>query len=277
MRVVEELAVDAQLGLGPDFFEKQALAPAGVGDDEVGKLICEGFRAELVDLLRIGIIPGGRSSVSYVMVDPQKGTRTKFPYRDSLPAICWDKEKKQAIASAKVLHLDGTQYENALSAAKIAKENGILVSLDGCSMQKENEKNRALAAMSDILIMNARYPYRVAGTDNLEDALRYFGSLGPKTVISTAGSTGCAALLEGKIIRFPSFPVKAVDTTGAGDVFHGAFLARTLEGADTVECIRYASAASALKCTQIGGRAGIPTRAEVLHFLGQNSSWSPSM
>lgn len=240
---------------------------ANLGDDEVGRLIRRGFEEEEVDLSSVVTVPGGRSSVSYVMVDTAKGTRTKFPYRDELPPIEWNATQREALRTAEILHLDGTHYENALTAARLAKEYGTLISLDGCSMQKDNAKNRALAAMADILIMNARYPYRVAETDDLESALHYFGSLGPAVVISTGGSEGCTALLHGKIVHFPSFSVKAVDTTGAGDVFHGAFLSQYLSGASVEVCIRYASATSALKCMEMGGRSGIPTREKVLSFL----------
>ena len=84
--------------------------------------------------------------------------------------------------------------------------------------------------------------------------------IGKKVVITTGGKEGCWAFLDGRTVHFPAYPVQAVDTTGAGDVFHGAFLARWLETEDTVSAIRFASAVSALKCLRPGGRSGIPDR-----------------
>lgn len=241
-----------------------------LGDDETGDLILEEFRRQRVGTSTVERIPGGRSSVSYVMVNPNTGSRTKFPYRDSLPPIIWTQERKELIADASVLHLDGTKYEDALNAARLARESGVTVSLDGCSMQWENEKNLELVSMVDILIMNARYPGRVSGWEDPEKALRYFATLGPRVLVSTQGSSGCIALLGSEIVRFPAFPVDAIDTTGAGDVFHGAFLAEYLRGASIPDCVRYASAVAAIKCTHIGGRAGVPTDEEARGFLREH-------
>lgn len=246
---------------------------ANLGDDGTGDRILEGFQQYGVNTGCIRRIAGGRSSSSVVMVDPAKGTRTKFPYRDNLPAVGFDEEQRAMLKHAKILHLDGTNYENAVRAASLAKEYGVMVSLDGCSMQKDNEKNRRLAAMADILIMNARYPRRVSECQEMRKAMEYMASLGAQVVISTAGKDGCYAYLEGKVRCFPVFSVNAVDTTGAGDVFHGAFLTAYLEEKDIRKCIRFASAVSALKCLKFGGRAGIPSREEALAFLKKQEPW----
>ena len=240
---------------------------AHLGDDATGEKIRQDFQTYGMDVSGIRRIPGGRSSSSVVMVDPEKGTRTKFPYRDDLPPITWDEKQRELLRQAKVLHLDGTQYDNAMTAATLAKEYGVIVSLDGCSMQKDHEKNRRLAAMADILIMNARYPKKVSGKDEIQEAMLEMAALGSKIVISTAGKDGCYAVMDGKVHHFSAFSVEAMDTTGAGDVFHGAFLTAWLEGNDVRECIRFASAVSALKCRKLGGRAGIPTRQEAEAFL----------
>ncbi len=67
--------------------------------------------------------------------------------------------------------------------------------------------------------------------------------------------------------RSPAFPVKAVDTLGAGDVFHGAFALALAEGRDAPAAMRFGSAAAALKCSRLGGSTGAPTRAEVEAFM----------
>ena len=241
---------------------------AHVGDDAAGRKILDGFREFGVDISLMRVIPGGRSSTSYVMVNPASGSRTKFPYRDQLPPLPFDDEQKQAIGNAAALHLDGTQYENALRGARIAREAGVLVSLDGCSRQKDNEKNLTLAECADILIMNAVYPFTVSGKGTPEEALRFFAGLGKKqAIIMTAGAKGSFAWLNGGMCHVPACPVQAVDTTGAGDVYHGAFLCRYLETGDTLESIRFASAVAALKCLKPGGRSGIPAREQALNLM----------
>lgn len=256
-----------------------ACARLGVAAAMVGYLGADDTGGEIIGLLqRDGVntdavtrLPGRRSSVSYVMVNPANASRTKFPYPDALPAIQWDAAQRRVVENARVLHLDGTQYENALAAAQIAKKAGVTVSLDGCSMQQDNEKNRRLASLADILIMNAKYPLRVAECDNYEQALLRMAGWGPRVVIGTQGEQGCVAVIEGETVRIPAYGVAAVDTTGAGDVFHGAFLAGWLQGMPLLENIRFAAAASALKCTKIGGRAGIPTREQALALVRQNA------
>ena len=240
---------------------------ANLGDDPAGDQILAEFEHYGVDVRGIERIAGGRSSTSYVMVNPQRGTRTKFPYRDNLPPLALDTGRQQLLRHAQVLHLDGTQYDNALAAATLAKRYGVTVSLDGCSVQADNRQNLQLASMADILIVNAKYPFRVTGRDSLTDAMRDLAALGEKkAVIATFGSDGCYAWLDGGLAHFTAAAVQAVDTTGAGDVFHGAYLAAYLQGKDTRACIRFAAATAALKCLHVGGRKGIPTYAQAEAF-----------
>ena len=245
---------------------------ANLGDDPVGDRIFDGFLREGVQTELIRRIPGGRSSTSYVMVNPENGSRTKFPYRDQLPALRFTDEIRAALAGARILHLDGTQYENALRAARLAKELGITVSLDACSMQEDNEKNWELASLADILIANEKYPRRLTGKDSVEEALAVMAKLGPKVLASTAGSRGCWYVRDGCVKHLPAFEIRAVDTTGAGDTFHGAFLACWLTRPDPEYYLRFASAAAALKCLKRGGRAGIPDRAAAEAFLSRNGA-----
>lgn len=208
---------------------------------------------------------------SFVMVDPKSGSRTKFPQRDFNPPIDWTQNLKDVIKNCSVVHLDGTHYENALNAAKIAKEYGVTVSLDGCSMQTDNEKNRTLATLADILIMNSKYPLRVSGKPTYNEALIEMSAWGRKKIVGcTLGEDGSKFLIDGEVVDFPSFKApKVVDTTGCGDVFHGSFLSAYVSGMDLGTCIRFASATASCKCAVPGGRAGIPDRKTVLKMIGE--------
>lgn len=207
---------------------------------------------------------------SFVMVNPASGSRTKFPERDVNPPIEWTPELKDAIRNASILHLDGTNWENAYEAASIARDYGVMVSLDGCSMQSDNTRNRKLASMADCLIMNKKYPLRVTGVSDYDDALLEISSWGSGIVMCTLGEDGVKAVIDGQVESFPAFKINVVDTTGAGDVFHGAFIAGLLDGMDIRENIRFASAVAALKCTKAGGRAGIPDKEKALAFMNGN-------
>ena len=206
---------------------------------------------------------------SFIMVNPANGSRTKFPQRDYNPPIVWDDRLREAIRNSQIIHLDGTHYENALNASKIAREYGVLVSLDGCSMQKDDDKNRALATLADILIMNSKYPLRVSGKATYHEALQEMSSWGDKKVVGcTLGEKGSLFVIDGEVVPFPAFKArKVLDTTGCGDVFHGSFLNAYVSGMDTAGCIRFASMTASYKCEKAGGRAGIPDRETVLESV----------
>lgn len=234
-----------------------------VGTDSVGDIIAQDLQDEEVDISGVQRLEGVTSLTSYVMIQPERGTRTKFPLIDRLPLISWNEEQRTLLKSARILHLDGTNYENAIKAAELAKEYGVLISLDGSTRQPENRLNQDLASLADILITSAVYPGFVTGCENLPEALQTMGTWGPKIVMATAGSKGVFALKDGKIKHYAAKPAKVVDTTGAGDVFHGAYLVAYLRGQDFDSCIDFAQAAAAKKCEQIGGRTGIPTLKEM--------------
>lgn len=239
-----------------------------LGFDRVSDTILDTFDKEGVftdGLIRRADCAGLQS---FVMVNPAIGSRTKFPQRDTNPGIHWTADLERRIEDAQIVHLDGTHWENARKAAEIARKAGVIVSLDGCSMQSDNRKNRELASMADILIMNLKYPLRVSLKPTLKEALMEISTWGPRIVIGTRGSRGCAAVIDGNYEEFAAIPIAGVvDTTGAGDVFHGAFLAAHLDHMDVRSCIIFASAAAALKCTKTGGRAGIPSREEIVALM----------
>ena len=238
-----------------------------VGDDETGKQILDGLDEEGIDTTMIEVVPGGISPHSEIMVNPETGTRTKFVCSSTLPPIEWNADQIAVLKNSDILHVDGTRYDNAMAAIEIAKQNHIMVSVDGRHLEKDRELSRKMAEMADILIMSASYSRLVTNAGRAEDGMAYFASRGPKVIISTQGTHGCLAWIDGHVEVFPGYSVKAVDSTGAGDVFNGAFIAAYMRGSDVRQAIRYATIAAALKCTQIGGRAGIPTDKEIRSYL----------
>ncbi len=241
-----------------------------LGDDLIGDKIIKGFKKENINIDYIKRIHGGRSSTSYVMVNKENGSRTKFPFRDSLPDIEFNATLEDAIAKADVVHLDGTQYNNAYNAAKIAKKHGVTVSLDACALQENNEKNIRLLSLVDIFISNNKYPYKITGQNHLEQALRNIKKIGPKVIVTTYGANGVYYLENETLKHIPAYKVNTVDTTGAGDAFHGAFIYGLFRGFDLKQTIQFASATAAIKCTGIGGRNALPVFDRVINFLDVN-------
>ena len=169
------------------------------------------------------------------------------------------------LKQAKYLHLDGNQLDCAIFAAKKAHEMGVTVSMDAGGAYPNIEK---LLPLVDVLIPSEEFSMKVTGCATAKEAAavlqeRYH----PQILVITQGSKGGFIWENGREVRYPVFPVKAIDSNGAGDTFHGAFVAARLKGMDVYEACRFASAASALKCTRFGAQQGIPGYEEVLEFM----------
>lgn len=95
---------------------------------------------------------------------------------------------------------------------------------------------------------------------------------GPSVVLVTLGEQGCRGQAEGRRFGFPAFPVEVVDTTGAGDVFHGAYIYGMLQQWEPMKTVEFASAVAAVQCTRLGGRTGIPDLEQALRFLRDRNS-----
>ena len=125
-----------------------------------------------------------------------------------------------------------------------------------------------LLPLLDVFIASEFFYRDMFGELDYEAGCRRLMTAGPSTVIVTLGSRGSVGLPEQDgFFKTESFQVPVRDTTGAGDVFHGAYIVGLLEGMNAPECARFASAVSAIKCTCFGGRTGIPDRKTVAEFL----------
>jgi sulfofructose kinase len=120
------------------------------------------------------------------------------------------------------------------------------------------------------LVASERFPRAFTGIEDLGPAAEKILGMGPEVVVVTLGAGGCFVIdKDGRRFEQPGFEVRAVDTTGAGDVFHGAYVRGLLEGWDLPRVIEFACAVAAIKCTKPGGREGIPSMAEAMAFLGR--------
>lgn len=249
----------ARLGLSAAFI--------GVaGDDEPGKWILRDFEAEKVFTGGMRIRKGHTSAIAYCWIDAPTGKRSVAWTRGTLPELEADEVDLDLVRQAKILHLDGHNPAGALAAAKEARKHGIPVLLDAGTLR---DGVRELLPYVTILIASELFARQYSGKDDLEKAIFELAKTGAEVTGITMGKEGSMALDNGKILRCPAFEITPVDTTGAGDVYHTGFGVRYLETHDLMECMRFASAVSAIKCLQLGGRAGIPSRAQVDEFLRQ--------
>ena len=253
------LAAAARLGVSAAYM-------GVLGDDGYGRYMMDDFQRLGVETSMIRMSPGCVSFHSFVILNTAASTRTVVWNKGTVPALAPDGVDADAIAKAKVLHLDGHQLEAAVRAARCAREAGVIVSLDAGGTYPGIE---TLLPLVDFLIPSEEFALKFTGERDPEAAARLLMSrYHPRALVVTQGSRGGFMLENGEIRRYPCYPVEVIDSCGAGDVFHGAFLAAWVRGfGDTMACCRFASAVSALKCTHFGARDGIPGHDEALAFL----------
>jgi sulfofructose kinase len=236
------------------------------GDDSFGQEILRQLEAEGVDHSRVVIEPGARSHFAFCVVDERSGKRTIFFARGTESPFLPEELDRELVQSARCLLID-THYPLAsAAAARWAHDAGVPVVID-CEKAADVGRQEILRYCSHIIPSRA-FAQAFAGTSDFgEAARRIFEAFKPQAVVVTLGEEGCMGYDGDALIHQPVFPVEVVDTTGAGDVFHGAYAYGLLQGWPLAEIMRFASAVAALKCRRLGGRAGIPTLAETMAFL----------
>lgn len=236
-----------------------------VGDDELGEHRRRSLERGGVDTSRLVPREGPEDHVVVVYVDASTGERV-FSFRQgflSRPLAVAELDREY-IESARILHLDGSQAEAALAAARWMKQAGGTVVLDAAATShKVLEPARALVAETDILICGSGFAPALTGEDDVWKAGRAALDLGPRVVVQTEGAEGSYTVSVDKEFHTPAFEVDVVDTTGAGDTFHGAYLVGLARGWSLERCAAFSSAVAALHCTVLGNRKGIPSMDEV--------------
>ena len=238
------------------------------GDDEPGKWILRDFEAEKVSTEGMVVRKGHTSAIAYCWIDAPTGKRSVAWTRGTLTELTAGEVNLDLVRHAKILHLDGHNPVGALAAAKEARKHNIPVCLDAGTLR---DGVRELLPYVTILIASEAFARLYTGENELDKAIFKLREIGAEVTGITMGKEGSMTLDGDKIVRCPAFKIVPVDTTGAGDVYHTGFCVRYLETHDLMECMRFGSAVSAIKCLQLGGRAGIPSRAQVDDFRKRNS------
>lgn len=246
-------------------FGRRTSMAAIVGDDQVGRFILDGLESEGVDVRGVVVRPGFPSPTSVILVENGRRTILEAPHEARLPLL-WEDVGALAFESTETLLLDARAVEVQLEAAARARRSGALVVLD-CGHPREGVEE--LFALTDVAILSHTYPESLHGPDYdlegfVESLLDRLPPEGPAIAGVTLGPLGCAvASRESGIVRLPGLAVSAVDSTGAGDVFHGAFVHAYLTTRSLERAARFANLAAARKCEGMTGRAPLPEEEEL--------------
>ena len=240
------------------------------GSDDAADLKLRSFVENGVDLSHLVRRDGPDDQVMLVYVHAETGERVFAGVRSGpREPIHVDELDKDYVTAADYLHIDGLlHHEATLQAVQWMKAAGKTVVMDGSKTRGAiRDGHRELIPWVDILITGEGYARALTGIDDIWAAGRAVLDLGPRLFCETVGERGCYTITPDDQFHTPAFQVDVVDTTGAGDVFHGAYIVAMMHDWPPRQCVRFATAVSALKCTQLGGRAGIPTFDQTIAFL----------
>lgn len=213
----------------------------------------------------VDMVEGKSSFSSFVILSEKESSRTCVFNKANLPDFVLDEKKKQVIREADILMVDGNELHNAIEAAKVARSAGTKVLYDAGGLYEGIED---LLPLADILIPSEEFSLKLTGKATVEEAAReLYNRYHPEIVVITQGVKG-GILFDGETVtEYPSFRVDAIDSNGAGDVFHGAYAFSLTHGYDYYHSCIFSSAVSALKCTKLGARDGVPNFETTVNFL----------
>jgi sulfofructose kinase len=238
-----------------------------LGFDHFGNLHLDELRSEgvLTDLVVRGNSP---TPLSAILVKPE-GTRTVIAYRAGMPVLDPEQVDFSHVHSKAIL-FDGHEPSISVPLAIEARGRNIVTVLDAGSVHTGTVR---LVALCGNVIASEKFARDFCKEKDPLKAVRSIAAMCQVAVV-TLGAGGLVWAAGEKSGEIPAFPVDAVDTTGAGDIFHGAFALRKAMGEDLPSALRYASAAAAIGCTRMGARPGIPRKQEVQEFLARFSESS---
>ena len=238
-----------------------------IGDDERGEIQMKSLLGTGVNLDHVQRRKGCPNQSAYILIDQTTGERTVYWSRPDCLRIDPAEITEEQITCAKLLHIDGHDTAAVAHAARIAREHGIPVTVDVDTIYKGFEN---VLPNVDYLITSSEFPERWTGAADPFQALTLLQeTYGMKVAAMTLGAHGAVARYEGRYHYSPAFVVNCLDTTGAGDVFHGAFCYSIVQGYPLVEALEFSNAMAALNCTAMGARGGIATAAEARQLMAR--------
>jgi sulfofructose kinase len=231
-----------------------------IGDDERGRIQWESLQGTGVNLDHVQRRLGVPNQTAYILIDQKTGERTVFWSRPEGLRLDPSEITPDQITCASLLHIDGHDTPAVAHAARIARQNGIPVTVDIDTIYKGFEE---VLPNIDYLITSSDFPESWTGVADPLRALELMqNTSGMKVAAMTLGAHGAIARSEGRFHYSPGFVVECTDTTGAGDVFHGAFCYAVVKGFSLPEALHFSNAMAALNCTALGARGYIAGEEE---------------
>jgi sugar/nucleoside kinase (ribokinase family) len=256
-QVATALLAGARLGLRSAFV-------GAVGSDPAAPLVLAPLEAAGVDTRGVRRVAGAATRLAVILVDRQSGERTVLWYRDPRLRLRVEDVSTERIARARCVLLDGDDPEVAAHAARTAREAGVPVVLDVDALSPGIE---TLLTHADYPVVSRHFAESLGGDGRVRSGLDRLLALGARLAVATLGERGALARSRDAEFASPPFAIVPRDTTGAGDVFHAAFVWGLLEGLEPAPLLRAANAAAALSCRALGAQGGLPTRKELEVFL----------
>lgn len=240
-----------------------------IGNDEIAEIKRKSLVRAGVDVSHMVKREGPEDHVVIVYVQEETGDRffsfvKGFLSQPLLP----DELDRDYITAAQYLHLDCTHPKAALQAARWMHEEGKTVVLDASATDRPVPGYiRELVGETDVLICGSGFGAMLTGDKDLYQAGRAILDIGPRIVVQTEGVDGSYTVTRDEEFHIPAFEIDVIDTCGAGDVFHGAYLVGLVKDWDLKRIATFASAVAGIHSTVLGNRKGIPTMEEVEAFL----------
>lgn len=237
------------------------------GDDSAGHHMRDELRSHRVNIEQFRLFAGASSPVAAVLVDPD-GERQISTFPGAKLPIDSTWLPFPQIANCRAVLADMRWPDGAVALFASARKHGIPTVLDADIANADDYPK--ILSHCDYALFSSNGLSAFAPNHEVKDALQLARQSGCKVAGVTNGAEGTLWMDEHSLQHTPAIPVAVVDTTGAGDVFHGAFTLRIGEGYPCIDAIKFATAAAAIKCGKPGGRKGIPNRQELGIFMESN-------
>jgi sulfofructose kinase len=239
-------------------FGLRAAYLGAVGDDDDGRRIRRELADRGINVDHLLTTPSSTATAT-ILLDPT-GERIVLWHRE--PTLCYPPERLPAavISSARVLHVDDVDEPAAIEAARLARASDIPVT---CDIDHITAATGELLRFISHPVFAESVPLELTGETDPERALRRLRRTHPGRLVVTLGDKGALALDGDTLVAMPAFPVSVVDSTGAGDVFRGAYIYAIVKDWPLATALRFANAAAGVSCTKPGAMAGVPSLREV--------------
>jgi sugar/nucleoside kinase (ribokinase family) len=235
------------------------------GHDEGGALVRAALEQRGVDLTH-AMRRDAPNRQAVILVEPA-GERSVLWSRDPRLAVDASDVRREWIAGVAAVHVDAVDEEASIALATLARAAGLPVT---CDIETVTPGTPALVAAVTVPIFAEGVPAALTGEADPERALRALRRSHDGRLVVTLGDRGALMLEEDRLYYEPGFPVEAVDTTGAGDIFRAGFIYGMRRGLTGAALLRFANAAAAVSCTRPGAMGSVPSLTEVEALLTPN-------